>query len=167
MATIKQLKERGNKIYPLTSSDAVIFPDGRSSSDKFSFITQNYETYQDLVDNLDIKFDVSNKQIKLVLDDEILSTISTDNFAISGVLSSSSYDEGILTLTFTSGDTVNINLEEIISSILQTYSDEVAALRNLHQVMTEQSYETLRVKDSDVFYYIYEDDDEEEITEPS
>lgn len=160
MAKIKQLLEKGNKIYPLTSSEAVIFSGGKDLNDKLEYIYQNYETYSDLVDNLDIEFSVPNKQIILKLDNVVLSTINTDNFAISGILSSAGYNSetGILALTFTDGSPVNINLNEILGSILEEYTNEVKALRRLHVTLSEAEYETLRVKDSDTFYYTYENE---------
>lgn len=160
MAKIKQLLEKGNKIYPLTSSEAVIFSGGKDLNDKLEYIYQNYETYSDLVDNLDIEFSVPNKQIILKLDNVVLSTINTDNFAISGILSSAGYNSetGILALTFTDGSPVNINLNEILGSILEAYTNEVRALRRLHVTLSEAEYETLRVKDSDTFYYTYENE---------
>lgn len=162
MAKIKQLLERGLKIYPLTSSEAVIFDGGQSLVHKLNYIYQNYETYSDLVENLDIEYSVPNKQIILKLDDITLSTISTDNFAITGILSSAGYNSetGILTLSFTDGSPVSINLNEILSSILEDYTNEVEALRNLHITLSESDYEALRVKDNDTFYYTYEDEEE-------
>ena len=166
MARIKQLLERGTRIYPLTSPDAVVFTGGQDLTDKLQYIYENYETYSDLVDNLTIEFSVPNKEIELKLDDVILSTISTDNFAISGVLDSAGYNAntGILSMSFTDGNSVNIDLNQIISSILQDYANEVQALRNLHVTLSESDYEALRVKNSNTFYYTYEDD--EEIEEP-
>ncbi len=166
MAEIKQLKERGVKIYPLTISDALIFSDGTSANDKLSYIIQNYETYSDLVDNLDIEYSVSNKQIILKLGNVTLSTISTDNFAISGVLSSSGYNSqtGLLSLTFTDGTSVSIDLNEILQSVLEDYETEVQSLRNLHTALSESDYEALRVKDDDVYYYTYEDEEEETVS---
>jgi len=163
MAKIRQLIEKGQKIYPLTSPEAVIFSGGQSLVDKLNYIYQNYETYSDLVNNLDIEYSVPNKQIILKLDDVTLSTISTDNFAITGVLSSAGYNSetGILTLSFTDGSPVNINLNEILSSVLESYTDEVEALRNLHVALSESDYEALREKNSDTFYYTYEDEYEE------
>ncbi len=161
MAKIKQLLEKGNKIYPLTSSEAVIFSGGKDLNDKLEYIYQNYETYSDLVDNLDIEFSVPNKQIILKLDNVVLSTINTDNFAISGVLSDTGYNSstGILDLSFTDGSQVSINLNEILSSILENYANEVEALRNLHVTLSASDYETLRVKDNNTFYYTYEDEE--------
>lgn len=52
MAKIKQLLERGNRIYPLTSSKAVVFTGGQSLTDKLQYIYQNYETYSDLIFNI-------------------------------------------------------------------------------------------------------------------
>jgi len=162
MAKIKQLLEKGNKIYPLTSSEAVIFSGGKDLNDKLEYIYQNYETYSDLINNLDIEYSVPNKQIILKLGENVLSTISSDNFAISGVLSSAGYNSetGILTLSFTDGSPVSINLNEILSSILEDYTTEVKALRNLHVSLSESDYEALRVKDDNTFYYTYEDEEE-------
>ena len=162
MAKIKQLLERGDKIYPLTSSEAVVFTGGQSLVDKLQYIYQNYETYSDLINNLDIEYSVPNKQIILKLGENVLSTISSDNFAISGVLSSAGYNSetGILTLSFTDGSPVSINLNEILSSILEDYTTEVKALRNLHVSLSESDYEALRVKDDNTFYYTYEDEEE-------
>jgi len=162
MAKIKQLLERGNKIYPLTSSEAVVFTGGQSLVDKLQYIYQNYETYSDLINNLDIEYSVPNKQIILKLGENVLSTISSDNFAISGVLSSAGYNSetGVLTLSFTDGSPVSINLNEILSSILEDYTTEVKALRNLHVSLSESDYEALRVKDDNTFYYTYEDEEE-------
>lgn len=164
MAKIKQLLEKGNKIYPLTSSEAVVFTGGQSLVDKLQYIYQNYETYSDLINNLDIEYSVPNKQIILKLGENVLSTISSDNFAISGVLSSAGYDSttGLLTLSFTDGSPVSINLNEILSSILEDYTTEVEALRNLHVSLSESDYEALRVKDNNTFYYTYEDEYENE-----
>lgn len=161
MARIKQLLEKGNRIYPLTLSDAVVFSGGQDLNDKLQYIYNNYETYSDIVNNLDIEFSVSNKQILLKLDDVTLSTISTDNFAISGVLSNTGYNSstGILDLSFIDGSQVSINLNEILSSILESYANEVEALRNLHVTLSASDYETLRVKDNDTFYYTYEDEE--------
>ena len=160
MAKIKQLIDHGERIYPLTSSSAIIFSGGQDLDDKLQYIYQNYETYSDLVENLDIEFSVPNKQIILRLDDVTLSTINTDNFAISGILNSAGYDSetGILTLSFTDGTTVNINLNEILASVLEDFTNEVRSLRRLHVALSESAYETLRTKNSDTFYYTYEDE---------
>lgn len=165
MATIKQLKLNNIGFYPITVGDAVILTGGSTVTDKFEFIRQNYETYQDLVDNLDIEYSVPNKQIVLKLDDVVLSTISTDNFAISGVINLASYNSetGILSLSFTDGSTANINLNEILESILESYTDEVRALRELHTSLSESAYEALREKDENVYYYTYEDEYESEV----
>lgn len=165
MATIKQLKLNNIGFYPITVGDAVILTGGSTVTDKFEFIRQNYETYQDLIDNLDIEYSVPNKQIVLKLDDVVLSTISTDNFAISGVINLASYDSeaGVLSLSFTDGSTANINLNEILESILESYTDEVRALRELHTSLSESAYEALREKDENVYYYTYEDEYESEV----
>jgi len=161
MAKIKQLVQQGEKIYPLTSSEGVVFTGGQNLVDKLNYIYQNYETYSDLVNNLDIEYSVPNKQIILKLDNTTLSTINTDNFAISGILSSAGYDSttGLLTLSFTDGSPVSINLNEILSSILEDYTTEVQALRDLHVTLSESDYEALRVKNNDTFYYTYEDEE--------
>ena len=160
MPTIKQLKLNNNSFYPLTVGDAVILTGGSTVTDKFEFIRQNYETYQDLVDNLDIEYSVPNKQIVLKLDDVVLSTISTDNFAISGIINLASYNSGtgVLSLSFTDGSTTNINLNEILESILESYTEEVRALRELHTSLSESAYEALREKNENVYYYTYEDE---------
>lgn len=167
MPTIKQLKLNNNSFYPLTVGDAVILTGGSTATDKFEYIRQNYETYSDLVDNLDIEYSVSNKQIILKLDDVVLSTISSDNFAISGVINLASYNSGtgVLSLSFTDGSNVNINLNEILSSILESYTEEVQSLRELHTSLSESTYEALREKNSNVYYYTYEDEYEPEVDE--
>lgn len=167
MPTIKQLKLNNNSFYPLTVGDAVILTGGSTVTDKLEYIRQNYETYQDLVDNLDIEFSVPNKQIILKLDNVVLSTINTDNFAISGVINLASYNSGtgVLSLSFTDGSNVNINLNEILSSILESYTEEVQALRKLHTSLSESAYEALREKNSNVYYYTYEDEYEPEVDE--
>jgi len=161
MAKIKQLVQQGEKIYPLTSSEGVVFTGGQNLVDKLNYIYQNYETYSDLVNNLDIEYSVPNKQIILKLDNTTLSTINTDNFAISGILSSAGYDSttGLLTLSFTDGSPVSIYLNEILSSIWEDYTTEVQALRDLHVTLSESDYEALRVKNNDTFYYTYEDEE--------
>lgn len=165
MAEIKQLKLNNISFYPVTVGNAVILTGGSTVTDKFEYIRQNYETYSDLVDNLNIEYSVPNKQIILKLDDVVLSTISSDNFAISGVLNLASYNSqtGILTLNFTDGSTVNINLNEILASILESYTEEVQSLRELHTSLSESAYEALREKDPNIYYYTYEDEYEEEI----
>lgn len=165
MPTIKQLKLNNNSFYPLTIGDAVILTGGSTVADKLEYIRQNYETYQDLVDNLDIEYSVSNKQIVLKLDDVVLSTINSDNFAISGVINLASYNSetGILSLSFTDGSNVNINLNEILASILESYAEEVQSLRELHTSLSESAYEALREKNSNVYYYTYEDDYEQDV----
>lgn len=165
MPTIKQLKLNNNSFYPLTVGDAVILTGGSTVADKLEYIRQNYETYQDLVDNLDIEYSVPNKQIILKLDDVVLSTISSDNFAISGVINLASYNSetGILSLSFTDGSNVNINLNEILASILESYTKEVQSLRELHTSLSESAYEALREKNSNVYYYTYEDDYEQDV----
>ena len=82
------------------------------------------------------------------------------------MLNSAGYNAntGILSMSFTDGSNVNVDLNQIISSILQDYANEVQALRNLHVTLSESDYEALRVKNSNTFYYTYEDD--EEIEEP-
>lgn len=165
MPTIKQLKLNNNSFYPLTVGDAVILTGGSTVADKLEYIRQNYETYQDLVDNLDIEYSVPNKQIILKLDDVVLSTISSDNFAISGVINLASYNSetGVLSLSFTDGSNVNINLNEILASILESYTEEVQSLRELHTSLSESAYEALREKNSNVYYYTYEDDYEQDV----
>jgi len=165
MPTIKQLKLNNNSFYPLTTGDAVILTGGSTVTDRLEYIRQNYETYQDLVDNLDIEYSVPNKQIILKLDDVVLSTISSDNFAISGVINLAAYNSGtgILSLSFTDGSNVNINLNEILASILESYTEEVQALRELHTSLSESAYEALREKNSNVYYYTYEDDYEQDV----
>ena len=78
------------------------------------------------------------------------------------MLSSAGYNSetGVLTLSFTDGSPVSINLNEILSSILEDYTTEVKALRNLHVSLSESDYEALRVKDDNTFYYTYEDEEE-------
>lgn len=165
MPTIKQLKLNNNSFYPLTIGDAVILTGGSTVTDRLEYIRQNYETYQDLVDNLDIEYSVSNKQIVLKLDDVVLSTINSDNFAISGVINLASYNSetGILSLSFTDGSNVNINLNDVLASILESYTEEVQSLRELHTSLSESAYEALREKDSNVYYYTYEDDYEQDV----
>lgn len=165
MPTIKQLKLNNNSFYPLTVGDAVILTGGSTVTDRLEYIRQNYETYQDLVDNLDIEYSVSNKQIVLKLDDVVLSTIDSDNFAISGVINLASYNSetGILSLSFTDGSNVNINLNDVLASILESYTEEVQSLRELHTSLSESAYEALREKNSNVYYYTYEDDYEQDV----
>lgn len=167
MATIKQLIRRGERIYPLTSPDAVVFTNGQNITDKLNYIYQNYEQYQDLIDNLDITYNASTGTIDLSLGEVILSSINAGNFAVSGILTSASYNSstGEMTLNFDSGDTAVIDLTDIVSSVLSDYTNEVADLRGLHTVLTEAEYEALREKDADVFYYTYEEDETEEESE--
>lgn len=164
MAKIKQLLERGSKIYPLTSSEAVVFSDGNNVADKLDYIYRNYERYQDLVDNLDISYNASSATLDLKLGQTTLSSIPAGNFAVSGILTSASYDSstGEMTLNFDTGDSAVIDLNDVLESVLSDFANEVEALRNLHIVLTEEEYDTLVVKDNDTFYYTYEDDEDDE-----
>lgn len=164
MAKIKQLLERGSKIYPLTSSEAVVFSDGNNVADKLDYIYRNYERYQDLVDNLDISYNASSATLDLKLGQTTLSSIPAGNFAVSGILTSASYDSstGEMTLNFDTGDSAVIDLNDVLESVLSDFANEVESLRNLHIVLTEEEYDTLVVKDNDTFYYTYEDDEDDE-----
>lgn len=166
MATIKQLIKRGERIYPLTSPDAVVFTNGQNVTDKFNYIYQNYEQYQDLIDNLDITYNAGTATLDLSLGETLLSSVSTGNLAVSGIITSAQYDDtsSELTLNFDSGDSAVINLQEILGSILSDYKAEVSNLKKLHVTLTESQYETLREKDENTYYYTYEDD--EDIEEP-
>lgn len=159
MARISQLQKNNELIYPRTTFDAVLASDGSTLTSKYEYIRSNYSKKSDLIQDLDIDFNPSDKRLELSLGDTILSTINTDNFSISGVLNSASFNNDILTLGFTSGESVNIDLTEILTSILTDYRDEVTALRNLHHVVSESEYNEILNKDSDVFYYVYEEED--------
>lgn len=159
MARISQLQKNNELIYPRTTFDAVLASDGSTLTSKYEYIRSNYSKKSDLIQDLDINFDPSNKTLELSLGETILSTINTDNFSISGILNSASFSNDILTLGFTSGESVNIDLTEILTSILTDYRDEVAALRNLHHVVSESEYNEILDKDPDVFYYVYEEED--------
>lgn len=164
MATIKQLIRRGERIYPLTSPDAVVFTNGQNITDKLNYIYQNYEQYQDLIDNLDITYNASTATLDLSLGQTLLSSVSTGNLAVSGIITSAQYNDTTseLTLNFDSGDSAVINLQEILGSILSDYKTEVSELKNLHVALSESQYETLRVKEENTYYYTYEDDEEVE-----
>ena len=159
MAKISQLQKNNELIYPRTTFDAVLASDGSTLTSKYEYIRSNYSKKSDLIQDLDIAFNPSNKRIELSLGDTTLSTVNTDNFSISGILNSASFDNDILTLGFTSGESVNIDLTEILTSILTDYRDEVSALRNLHHVISESGYNEILDKDPDVFYYVYEEED--------
>lgn len=159
MAKISQLQKNNELIYPRTTFDAVLASDGNTLTSKYEYIRRNYSKKSDLIQDLDIDFNPSNKRIELSLGDTILSTVNTDSFSISGILDSASLDDDILTLGFTSGESVNIDLTEILTSILTDYRDEVSALRNLHTVVSESEYNEILDKDPDVFYYVYEEED--------
>lgn len=164
MATIKQLIRRGERIYPLTSPDAVVFTNGQNITDKLNYIYQNYEQYQDLIDNLDITYNASTATLDLSLGGTLLSSVSTGNLAVSGIITSAQYNDTTseLTLNFDSGDSAVINLQEVLGSILSDYKTEVSELKNLHVALSESQYETLRVKEENTYYYTYEDDEEVE-----
>lgn len=159
MAKISQLQKNNELIYPRTTFDAVLSSDGSTLTSKYEYIRSNYSKKSDLIQDLDIDFNPSNKRLELSLGDTILSTVNTDDFSISGILDSASFNNDILTLDFTSGESVNIDLTNILSSILTDYRDEVSALRNLHTVVSESEYNEILDKDPDVFYYVYEEED--------
>ena len=94
----------------------------------------------------------------------MLSSVSTGNLAVSGIITSAQYNDTTseLTLNFDSGDSAVINLQEILGSILSNYKTEVSELKNLHVALSESQYETLRVKEENTYYYTYEDDEEVE-----
>lgn len=106
---------------------------------------------------LDLSFNPNDSQLYLKSGNLTLSTVDVSNFSISGVLSAASFSNDILTLSFTSGESVNINLTNILSDILTDYTEEVQDLHDLHTVLSETQYELLAQKDPDKFYYIYED----------
>lgn len=160
MAQIKQLINKGEIIYPNTVFNAVLYGDGTTLAERYEYIRDHYSRISDIVNNLDIQFDPSTRVLKLVLDNTLLSAINTDNFAVTGIIDSASYSNDILTLHFSSGDTVGIDVSEIAESLLSEYKDEVAALRRLHTVMSNADFDDLRTKDPNVFYYVYEDDEE-------
>ena len=161
MAQIKQLINKGEIIYPKTVFNAVLYGDGTTLSERYNYIRDNYSRTSEIVNDLDIEFDPSDKTLKLSLGETLLSSISTDNFAVSGIIDSASYSNEVLTLHFSSGDTVGIDVSEIAESLLSEYKDEVSALRRLHTVMSNLDYDDLQTKDPDVFYYVYEDEGEE------
>lgn len=158
MSKITQLKQNDEVIYPKTIFDAVLTSDGSTLSSKYDYIRRNYTKRSELINDLDIDFDPSTKSLELSLGNINLSTINTDNFAISGILDSASFNNDVLTLNFTSGDSVGIDLTEILSAILTDYKTEVRTLRQLHTVLSKTDYDELLEKDPNVFYYTYEED---------
>ena len=113
MSKITQLKQNDEVIYPKTIFDAVLTSDGSTLSSKYDYIRRNYTKRSELINDLDVDFDPSTKSLELSLGNINLSTINTDNFAISGILDSASFNNDILTLNFTSGDSVGIDLTDI------------------------------------------------------
>ena len=160
MAKLKQLLSKGELIYPTTVFSAVLYGDGTSLAERYEYIRENYSRLSDIINNLNLEYDPSTKRLNLILDNHLLSSINTDNFTVTGIIDSASYNNQILTIHFSSGDTVGIDVSEIAESLLSEYRDEVAALRRLHTVMSNLDYEDLSTKDPDIFYYIYEADED-------
>ena len=158
MSKITQLKQNDEVIYPKTIFDAVLTSDGATLSSKYDYIRRNYTKRSELINDLDIDFNPSSKTLELSLGNLNLSSINTDNFAVSGILNSASFNDDILTLSFSSGDSVGIDLTEVLSAILTDYKTEVRELRQLHTVLSKEDYDELPEKDPDVFYYTYEED---------
>ena len=109
------------------------------------------------INGMSLQFAPSTSLLTLKSGNTTLSTIDVSDFSVTGLLTSASLSNDVLTLNFSSGDTVTLNIANIISEILTDYTDEVQDLRELHTVLSETEYDLLAEKDSDKFYYIYED----------
>lgn len=109
------------------------------------------------INGLSVQFNPSTSLLSLKSGNTILSSVDVSDFSITGFLNSASLNNDVLTLNFSSGDTVNLNIANVISEILTDYTDEVQELIELHTVLSEDAYELLAEKDPNKFYYIYED----------
>jgi len=107
-------------------------------------------------DSLSLTFNSNTNTILLKRGSTTLSSLSTDDFSISGVLTSASYQNGILTMTFTSGDVVTLDLATLLANTIESYRQQVEELESLHTALSEEDYEALATKDPDKYYYIYE-----------
>ena len=109
------------------------------------------------IHNLSLEFSPSNSALLFKSDNSILSTVGVSDFSISGILNSALLSNDILTLNFSSGDNVTINLVDVLFDVLTEYKNRVQTLQNRHTALSETAYELLAEKDPDTFYYIYEE----------
>lgn len=148
--TVGTLKDRdGNIFLPQTEASLI---NGLSNV----AVTGSYADLSDKPE-LSLQFVPGDSTLLLKSGNNTLSTIDVSNFSINGVLNYASFNNEILTLGFTSGQTVSINMTDILSDVLTEYTDKVEELENKHITMSESAYDSLVHKDADSFYYIYEE----------
>lgn len=109
------------------------------------------------IHNLNLEFDPSNSALLFKSGTTIISTVDVSDFSITGILSSASLNNDVLTLNFSSGEQISLNIANILSDVLTEYNDKIDTLQNRHVALSETAYELLAEKDPDTFYYIYEE----------
>jgi hypothetical protein len=99
-----------------------------------------------------------------------LATISANDFIISSSLTSASFvtEDGsgnsgqFIKLEFSTNQTLYIDLEDVVGGALTQLTNRVADLEDRDVVLSESEFEVLASIDPDKFYYVYEDEEEEE-----
>lgn len=123
-----------------------------------------------MTNGLSLGYDLSTRQIQLIYTlnqtPVILSHIDANDFVVSGSLSQASYSTTneasetghFLKLQFTSG-TVYIDLQPLLDNALETINERLTQLENGYVIMTAEEYDLLAVKDPNIFYCTYEDEE--------
>ena len=151
---IKYLKKNKTlqKYYPRTSGEAVTLEDGNNLEQELAL----YKKTEDLVN--DLNFTVSGNNLELRLGDTLVASLNKT--LLVNIVHSTQFNSetGDLSIVFSNGDVVEINLTNLVGDILEETQGQIEELQNQHVIMSEEQYETLEEIDPNKFYYLYEDE---------